>query len=91
MDRREQIKTGIAYTVTQGLGGLVDILRRPETLDVLAQAHDAEDCAQRGEPDPWCDWMVREHIEQNGQAAHDEWVAERRAAMLAALRAVGLA
>lgn len=73
--------------------GLMAALAETKAIDIdaMCRAHDAEDCAQRGEPDPWADWMVREHIEQNGQAAHDEWVAERRAAMLCALKAVGLA
>jgi hypothetical protein len=85
------IKQQVAWIVGGDPTGLQEFLAQDGVLDAMAQAHDAEECAQRGEPDPWCDWMVREHIEQNGQAAHDEWVAERRAAMLAALRAVGLA
>lgn len=80
-------------TAAIGVGArtLSNTLQLPQVLEAMCRAHDQEDCAQRGEPDPWADWIVREHIEQNGQTAHDEWVAERRAAMLCALQAVGLA
>lgn len=61
---------------------LTEILTAPETLEVMAMAADAEEAAQKGEPSPW-------RADIAGQ--DEEWKAERRCAMLCALKAVGLA
>lgn len=57
----------------------------------MVKAHDEEECAQKGEPSPWREDLVRQYITENGQKAHDEWVHDRVVAMRCALRAVGLA
>ena len=67
----------------QMLQRLRDALGRPEVLELMAQAHDQEDAAQKGEPSPW-----RPDL---GADQDHEWRAERRDAMLCALKAVGLA
>lgn len=57
-------------------------MSEPDVLEAMAQAADQEEAAQKGEPSPW-----REDIAGNDE----EWKAERRCAMLCALKAVGLA
>lgn len=73
----------ISGTGPSGLTILHALMASTEVLEAMAQAHDAEDAAQRGEPSPW-----REDL---GADQDPEWRAERRTAMLCALQAVGLA
>ncbi len=91
MDRSDIIKAEVANLIEwdqeagrlQPAFGLRALLQSPEVLEVMAMAHDAEEAAQKGEPSPW-----RPDL---GADQDHEWRAERRAAMLCALQAVGLA
>lgn len=85
------IKQQVAWIVGGDPTGLQEFLAQDGVLDAMAQAHDAEECAQKGEPDPWSTSMQRDYVDQASQAALEEWKSERRAAMLCALKAVGLA
>lgn len=87
-----RIGAQIVLTVKQALAA------NPRLIEDMLRAHDREDSAQRGEPDLWAihdrgDWATSE--DKGGHEGDEgEWelfVADRRAAMLAALQVVGLA
>jgi hypothetical protein len=78
----KMIKSLVLAATFENALAIRHVLRQPEVLELMAQAHDAEEAACKGEPSPW-----REDIA--GQDA--EWKSERRSAMLCALQAVGLA
>lgn len=85
------IKQQVSWIAGTNLKGLQEFLAQDGALDVMAQAADAEESAQKGEPDPWRSDLMEQYLSENGEAALEEWMSERRAAMLAALKAVGLA
>jgi hypothetical protein len=78
----EQDTTGRAEAKARLIAASVNLVRRmlsDEGLEKMARAYDAEDSAQRGEPDYWS-------IPFDDQYAKDVWVLERTACVAAALR-----
>lgn len=76
---REVVTRRIAEQIVATVRNALD----ERLIEEMCRGHDAEDAAQKGEPSPW-----RPDL---GAYQDHEWRAERRAAMLCALQAVGLA
>lgn len=75
---REAIARRVAEQIVATVRNVLD----ERAIEDMCRAHDEEEAAQKGEPSPW-----REDI----GGTDEEWMAERRCAMLCALKAVGLA